>query len=445
MGMITIADQTFTLTQSGAGGCSYTLSPTGAAYPAAGGAGSFTIAAPNGCTWTPNSGASWITITLGGSGGSGAGQVGYTVGVNPGPDAREGTVTIADQTFTLDQAAPGDQSDLSVGITASSNPVATGTKLTYTITVHNAGPNPATGATLATTTPKGTTFASLTGPGSSTTPAIGQAGPISAFVGSIPPNQSISYTLTVNVLGAPGSSLTESASVSSLTADPTPGNNSASLMTQILGGGIVELSWDQAPSTAANPTPAPTNLRAGPAASASASELSDNTVAPASDTCALVGYNVYLSTSMPVQTIPANLWVALPPTNNTPAPVAPSGTFYVVTTLWNCSGTIVESGLTGSGGSNQTGVAAPPNIASVRAGGKLRVTGTGFSDAVDVFFDGVAFSKPASVRNDNTMVVQKGVLVDGRVPADLLSSGKTVLISIRNSNGGIGAFSYTQQ
>ena len=233
--------------------------------------------------------------------------------------------------------------------------------------------------------------------------------------------------------------------VSSLTADPVPGNNSAAVTTQILGGGIVELSWDQAPSTAANPTPAPTNLRAGPA-SAPPSELSSQSaVTPESDACTLMGYNVYLSTSMPVQTIPANLWVALPPANSTPAPVAPNGTFYVITTLWNCGGTIIESGLTGSGGSNQTGVAAPPNIMNVRVGGKLRATGTGFSDVIDVFLDAVAFSKAAGVKNDNTMVVQKGPLVDGRVLSDVLSSGKTVLISFRNSNGGIGAFSYTQQ
>jgi hypothetical protein len=216
-------------------------------------------------------------------------------------------------------------------------------------------------------------------------------------------------------------------------------------MTEILGGGVVELSWDQAPSTAADPTPPPTNLKAAPAASASSTESVQHGVTPASDTCALSGYNVYLSTSMPVQTIPANLWLALPPTTSTAAPVAPGGTFYVVTTLWNCGGNIVESGLSGSGGSNQTSVPTPPSISSVRVGGKLRATGAGFSDAVQVFIDGVAFSKPAGVRNDNTMIVQKGPLVDGHVLSDLLAPGKAILISFRNSDGGIGAFSYTQQ
>jgi hypothetical protein len=169
-------------------------------------------------------------------------------------------------------------------------------------------------------------------------------------------------------------------------------------------------------------------------------------VLPQDGNCVITGYNVYKSQSTPVQTTPDNLWLAMvSPTNGVPAPVAPGGTFYVVTTLWNCGGTMIESGLTGSGGSNQTGVPAPPNITDVRVGRKLRAAGTGFTDAVDVFVDGVAFAKPAAVRTDNALVVQKGPLVDGRFLTDLLSGGKTVLISFRNSNGGIGAFSYTQQ
>jgi uncharacterized repeat protein (TIGR01451 family) len=451
-GTITVADQTFTLTQTAAGACAYSLSPAGAAYTPAAASGSFAITAPAGCTWTANSNASWITFT-GGTGGSGVGQIGYAVAANPGPAAREGTVTIADQTFTVDQAAPGDQADLSVeftggtgGITdGSSHP--TGTRLTYTISVRNAGPNAATGVTLTTATPVGSSFASSSGPGSSATPAIGLAGPVTFSVGSIPPNTSASFSVVISILGAPGSTLIDNASVSSLTADPVAGNNAAMLTNPILGGGIVELSWDQAPSTAADPTPPPTNLRAGPAASALASELSiGKGIGPAaSDTCPLIGYNVYKSTSLPVETIPENLWHVLPPTNNTPMPVAPAGSFYMVTSLWNCGGNIVETGLTGSGGSNQVGVPAPPNIMSVRVGGKLRATGDGFTDAVEVFLDNVAFSRPSSIRNDNTLLIQKGTLVDGRSASDVFVPGKTVLISFKNSDGGIGAFVYTQQ
>jgi hypothetical protein len=47
----------------------------------------------------------WITVTSGASG-SGTGAVGYSIAANPGPAARTGTVAIADQTFTVSQAAP---------------------------------------------------------------------------------------------------------------------------------------------------------------------------------------------------------------------------------------------------------------------------------------------------------------------------------------------------
>jgi uncharacterized repeat protein (TIGR01451 family) len=450
-GTITVADQTFTLTQTGAGACMYSLSPAGAAYTPAGGSASFSITAPAGCTWTANSDSSWITFT-GGTGGSGVGQTGYTVAANTGSVAREGLVTIADQTFTVDQAAPGDKADLSVEFTGGTGGItdgsshATGTRLTYTISVHNAGPNSATGVTLSTATPGGSSFGSATGTGSSSTPAIGFSGPITFSVGSIPADSSASFSVVISILGAPGSSLLENASASSLTADPVPGNNTAMLATPILGGGIVELSWDQAPSTAADPTPAPTNVRFGPAASAAASELSrEGGLAPADGACSLMGYNVYKSASTPVETIPVNLWLALPPTMSTPFPVAPGGEFVAVTNLWNCGGNIIESPTTGSGGSNQTGIPSPPTVMSVRVGGKLRATGIGFSDAVEVLLGGVSFVKPSSLRNDNTLLIQKGTLVDGKSLSDVLLPGKTVLISFRNSDGGIGVFNYTQQ
>jgi hypothetical protein len=50
------------------------------------------------------SNASWITVTAGASG-TGNGSVGYTVAANTGA-ARSGTMTIAGQTFTVNQAAP---------------------------------------------------------------------------------------------------------------------------------------------------------------------------------------------------------------------------------------------------------------------------------------------------------------------------------------------------
>jgi uncharacterized repeat protein (TIGR01451 family) len=436
-GSITAAGQGFTVTQSaaGTGGCIYSLIPAESAFDSSGGAGTFLITAPAGCTWTANPGATWITIISAGAG-SGNGVIGYSVAPNPGPAVRESTVAIAGQAFTIDQAAPGDQADLSISAITdgTSNPVAAGTRLNYSITVRNAGPNPATGVTVRAATPQGTSFASLSGPGSSTNPGPGFTGPITCFVGTISANTSVTFTVTVNVLAAPGQTLAENASVSSLTADPLPTNNATTLATPIMGGSVVLLSWDQPPSTPADPTPAPANLRIGPAASTAPPQLIlENVVTQGSSTCQLLGYNEYLSTSLPIEIIPANLWESFPPANEVPTPVNPNGEFLQLTALWNCGGVITEALLS----SNQVTVPAPPTVMGVRVAGKLRASGTGFTDAVDVLMDGVKFSKQSSVRNNNTLIIQKGALIDGRGLLDVLVPGKTVLFSFRNSDGAL--------
>ncbi len=103
-GTITAADDTFTVDQDGAA-CVYSMLPTSADYTAAGGNGSFGVTTPDGCAWTPTTGDTWITITSGP--GSGNGTVDYSVAVNPDPTPRTGTITVAGQTFTVNQEAAG--------------------------------------------------------------------------------------------------------------------------------------------------------------------------------------------------------------------------------------------------------------------------------------------------------------------------------------------------
>ena len=79
-GTLTIAGQTYTVTQEGVT-CSFSLSPTSSSVPAASSTGSVSVTAPGGCTWNAVSGAAWITVTSGGSG-SGNGTVGYSVAAN---------------------------------------------------------------------------------------------------------------------------------------------------------------------------------------------------------------------------------------------------------------------------------------------------------------------------------------------------------------------------
>jgi uncharacterized protein (TIGR03437 family) len=102
-GTLTIAGQTFTVTQAGGATCSYAIAPTSASAPASGTTGSVAVTALSGCTWTAASNASWIAVTSGASG-SGNGTVSYTVAASSSANPLTGTLTIAGQTFTVTQA-----------------------------------------------------------------------------------------------------------------------------------------------------------------------------------------------------------------------------------------------------------------------------------------------------------------------------------------------------
>ncbi len=102
VGTITIAGQTFTVTQAGVPPCSYSLSPKSASPRYVGGNASVNVTSPTGCSWTAVSNASWITIESGASG-TGNGTVRYSVSENAATTSRVGTITIAGQTFTVTQ------------------------------------------------------------------------------------------------------------------------------------------------------------------------------------------------------------------------------------------------------------------------------------------------------------------------------------------------------
>jgi hypothetical protein len=101
-GSVTIAGQTFTVTQGGAA-CTYAIDPTAvASVAAAGGSGTVEVTAPSGCDWTSASADAWLEVVGAGSGG---GSASWTVGPNPTTAARSGTATIAGRTFTVSQLA----------------------------------------------------------------------------------------------------------------------------------------------------------------------------------------------------------------------------------------------------------------------------------------------------------------------------------------------------
>src|SRR6267142_1144540 len=102
-GTMTIGGKTFTVNQAGVS-CAFTLGSTNSPVSASGGTGnvSFTATASD-CRWTANSNDGFITLTSALSG-TGNGTISYSVAPNTSSKARSGTLTIAGQTFTVNQA-----------------------------------------------------------------------------------------------------------------------------------------------------------------------------------------------------------------------------------------------------------------------------------------------------------------------------------------------------
>jgi hypothetical protein len=103
-GTMTIAGHTFTLDQSAAGPCTFSITPARESFGAAAASGSVSVTAGAGCAWTATTNASWITVT-GGTPGSGNGVATYSLAPYTGkPKRRSGTITIAGQIFTVTQS-----------------------------------------------------------------------------------------------------------------------------------------------------------------------------------------------------------------------------------------------------------------------------------------------------------------------------------------------------
>src|SRR5207247_10051473 len=93
------------------------------------------------------------------------------------------------------------RADVSIAISAAPDPVPTGSTLTYTLTVANAGPEAADQVVVSDTLPPGLTFQSAVAPAdwSCTTPAPGGTGTLTCHVASLARDASATLTLAGNV------------------------------------------------------------------------------------------------------------------------------------------------------------------------------------------------------------------------------------------------------
>lgn len=152
-------------------------------------------------------------------------------------DCRKAVLLAAAVLFLVSPgSASADSADLSIVKTGSPDPVMPGGTLTYTITASNEGPDDAASALLDDPLPAGTTFQSLSAPSgwSCSTPPAGLGGTVSCSAATFPPGSPV-FTLEVLVGGsvAAGTLIENTATLSSSTPDPAPGNESATSFTTV--------------------------------------------------------------------------------------------------------------------------------------------------------------------------------------------------------------------
>jgi uncharacterized repeat protein (TIGR01451 family) len=150
---------------------------------------------------------------------------------------------------TIDSSA-----DLSITKTDSPDPVIAGANLTYAIAVTNNGAATATNVTMSDPLPSGTTFQSITTPPgwTCTTPAVGSNGTVSCSNLSLAVGTA-NFTLVVRVAPntANNSTLSNTATVSSITTDSNPGNNFSSQTTTVRQSADLRLTKVSTPASPA--------------------------------------------------------------------------------------------------------------------------------------------------------------------------------------------------
>ncbi len=141
----------------------------------------------------------------------------------------------ANNTATTTTTVAAASANLSVTKTDSPDPVQAGANITYSVLVANAGPSNAANVQLSDVIAAPTNFQALSFPAGwvCSTPGVGATGTITCTRASLGSGASASFSIVVQVNGgtASGTNINNTASVSSTTADPGAGDNSATATT----------------------------------------------------------------------------------------------------------------------------------------------------------------------------------------------------------------------
>jgi uncharacterized repeat protein (TIGR01451 family) len=124
--------------------------------------------------------------------------------------------------------------DLRIEMTATPNPVGPGSQLVYEIDVTNLGPVPTIGTSVTTTTPIGTSAASIdVSQGTATFPDPGGTGAVEILFGDLAVGASATATITLFVTAEDGDEIASVATVRSAIMDPDPTNDTATTATSV--------------------------------------------------------------------------------------------------------------------------------------------------------------------------------------------------------------------
>lgn len=369
-------------------------------------------------------------------------QLNFTADLNPG-NVSLATKSWGIANFVLSgtvTTTKADAANLTISTDASPKNASSGSTETYTTTIKNKGPATATAVRVEDAVDQSATFISATATqGTVLAPQSGSAFSRLIFeLGSLESGASAKITVTIGILSTRGLGILNTATVTSQTPDIDPADNRVATNVASTAGGVALISWQQAGSSSGDATPAPLSPQIGPGgANPTYFAFGGFVPGPAnSGACTLVKTNIYKSNESGLQVSPGNLFgAAAASLTQVNVPVEPTGSSYLLTNVWNCGGNLIESGP-----SSPVSLPAGPkiSIALIKKAGKLKIVGSGFSHGSQVFADGIGFEMPAGLTG-STKVVQKGPLTDGTSAIELLDSGKPLIVTVQNSNGGLAS------
>lgn len=123
-GSISIGATTVVVTQAGES-CNYDVAPTSHTFTAGSGAGSVSVAAPAGCSWSVSSSVAWVSP--GATSGTGSASVSFSVSANGAGSARSGVLTVAGRSVSITQNAAACTYSLSPTVNGVTSSASTGT------------------------------------------------------------------------------------------------------------------------------------------------------------------------------------------------------------------------------------------------------------------------------------------------------------------------------